>query len=178
MPWAARPSAKPRDGQSVTRQPSSTYLPATAPTTPVLASDADGPCGDGATEQTKTPSAERREITSAPSCSPLRVSLAYMLSVRNEKVEAAFQRTGGNFGLAVMLAAEGNLDGARSALESAVRALPGYALAQENLGDVYLRMAARAYERAAQLDPKASAAREKLTLARELLGRVAPPPAR
>ena len=79
--------------------------------------------------------------------------------------------------LAVMLAAIGELDRARVALENAVRALPGYALAQENLGDVYLRMAARAYERAAQLDPKAGASREKLTLARELLARIAPKPA-
>ena len=77
--------------------------------------------------------------------------------------------------LAVMFAAAGDLDKARNALENAVRALPGYALAQENLGDVYLRMAARAYERAAQLDPRGTAAREKLGLAREMLGRIAPP---
>ncbi len=79
--------------------------------------------------------------------------------------------------LAVMLAARGDLDRARAALENAVRALPGYALAQENLGDVYLRMAARAYERAGQLDPRNSASRDKLALARELLTRIAPKPA-
>ncbi|MCX7273674.1 MAG: tetratricopeptide repeat protein [Burkholderiales bacterium] len=76
--------------------------------------------------------------------------------------------------LAVMLAGRGDLDRARAALENAVRALPGYALAQENLGDVYLRMAARAYERAGQLDAANSASREKLTLARELMARIAP----
>lgn len=78
--------------------------------------------------------------------------------------------------LAVMLAGRGELDRARSALENAVRALPAYALAQENLGDVYVRMAARAYERAGQLDPRSSAARTKLALARELVLRLAPAP--
>ncbi len=76
--------------------------------------------------------------------------------------------------LAVMLAGRGDLDRARGALENAVRALPGYALAQENLGDVYLRMAARAYERAGQLDPRNADSRNKLALARELLAKVAP----
>ncbi len=78
--------------------------------------------------------------------------------------------------LAVMYAAAGNLERARSALENAVRALPGYSLAHENLGDVYLRMAARAYERAAGLDSGAAKARNKLALARELLARIAPTP--
>ena len=74
--------------------------------------------------------------------------------------------------LAVMLAARGELDRARVALENAVRALPGYALAQENLGDVYLRMAERAWARAGQLDPAGAASREKLGLARELIRRI------
>ncbi len=78
--------------------------------------------------------------------------------------------------LAVMLAGRGELDRARTALENAVRALPAYALAQENLGDVYVRMAARAYERAGQLDPRSTAARDKLALARELVSRLAPAP--
>jgi len=81
--------------------------------------------------------------------------------------------------LAVMHAAAGNLDKARAALENAVRALPGYALAHENLGDLYLRMAARAYERAAGLAAGAAgeSPRAKLGLTRELLQRLAPKPA-
>ncbi len=79
--------------------------------------------------------------------------------------------------LAVMYAAAGDLDRARAALENSVRALPGYALAHENLGDVYVRMAARAYERAADLEPRGTTAREKLTLARELMKAIAPRPA-
>ena len=37
-------------------------------------------------------------------------------------------------------------------LDMAIRTNPQYAVAQENLGDVYIQLAARAYERAAQLD--------------------------
>ena len=76
--------------------------------------------------------------------------------------------------LAVMYAAAGELDAARNALENAVRALPGYALAQENLGDVYIRMAARAYERAGRLDPQNASAPGKLKLANELMKAIAP----
>lgn len=54
--------------------------------------------------------------------------------------------------LAVLYAGQGDYDKARAALEAAVRSNPGYATAYENLGDVYLRLAARAYERAQALD--------------------------
>lgn len=47
--------------------------------------------------------------------------------------------------LAVLYAARGELDMAHAALEQAVRLQPEHAQAQENLGDVLLRMAARAY---------------------------------
>jgi tetratricopeptide (TPR) repeat protein len=77
--------------------------------------------------------------------------------------------------LAVMHAAVGDLDRARAALENAVRALPGYALAHENLGDVYLRMAERSWERASRADARNRSAPAKLALARELLQRVALP---
>lgn len=78
--------------------------------------------------------------------------------------------------LAVMFAARGDLERARGALESAVRALPGYALAHENLGDVHLRLAVRAWERAASLDPTGARVGERLALARALLARIAQPP--
>jgi hypothetical protein len=52
-----------------------------------------------------------------------------------------------------------------------VRALPSYALAHENLGDVYLRMAQRAWARAADLDPRSDAP-AKLSIARELVSRI------
>ena len=50
--------------------------------------------------------------------------------------------------LAVLRAAAGELDDAKAALEQALRLQPEHAQAQENLGDVLLRLALRAYQRA------------------------------
>ena len=50
--------------------------------------------------------------------------------------------------LAVIHAAQGELDLARVELEQALRLQPEHAQAQENMGDVLLRLAARAYQRA------------------------------
>lgn len=76
--------------------------------------------------------------------------------------------------LATLHASRGDLDRARAALEEAVRAMPVYALAWENLGDVHLRLAERAWRQASQLD-KASEAAAKLRLAGELIIRISPP---
>ncbi|HJQ63853.1 MAG TPA: tetratricopeptide repeat protein [Burkholderiales bacterium] len=54
--------------------------------------------------------------------------------------------------LAVLHAGVGQYDAARMALEMAIRVKPDYAVAHENLGDIYARMAAQSYEKAAQLD--------------------------
>lgn len=75
--------------------------------------------------------------------------------------------------LAVIYAGRGQYDRARDALETAVRNNPGYATAQENLGDVYVQLARDAYARAqsgaeAASAPDAQLAR-KLSLVRELL---------
>jgi len=77
--------------------------------------------------------------------------------------------------LAVLHARRADWDRARQALEQSIRAVPGYALAHENLGDVHLQLAARAYEQAGRLDPRNESARSKLGLARELIARVQPP---
>ena len=79
--------------------------------------------------------------------------------------------------LAVVHARRGDWDAARQALEQSIRAVPGYALAHENLGDVHLQLAARAYEQAARLEPRGASARSKLALSRELIGRLQPPAA-
>lgn len=71
--------------------------------------------------------------------------------------------------LAVLYASDGQLDNARAALEMALRAAPGHSTALENLGDVYLQMAADAYERASKAEPSNRQARAKLVLARELI---------
>jgi Flp pilus assembly protein TadD len=71
--------------------------------------------------------------------------------------------------LAVLYAAQGNYALARQELELAITAAPDYAVAHENLGDVYVRLAALSYERAATLDKANKAAPQKLKLARDLI---------
>ena len=70
--------------------------------------------------------------------------------------------------LAVLQAAAGQQDRARSLLESALRLDPGYRTAHENLGDVLVRLAQRAYESAS--GPRSEPALQtKLRLVRELV---------
>lgn len=71
--------------------------------------------------------------------------------------------------LAVLYAADGELDRARLALEMALLAKPDYATAHENMGDVYLQMAAEAYRRASALQPTNRAISTKLNLTREIV---------
>lgn len=69
--------------------------------------------------------------------------------------------------LAVFQAAAGQLDRARSLLEVALRLDPAYRTAHENLGDVFVRLAQRAYEAAAGPRPEPMLL-SKLRLVREL----------
>ena len=71
--------------------------------------------------------------------------------------------------LAVLYAQKGDYPAARIALEAALGAAPDWAVAHENLGDVYARLAAAEYDRAAALDKSSKTATAKLTLARQLL---------
>jgi len=73
--------------------------------------------------------------------------------------------------LAALYAAKGDYGRARVTLEQAVRANPAYAVAHENLGDVYAALASQSYTRARQLDPLNAALETKLTLTRELFKR-------
>ena len=73
--------------------------------------------------------------------------------------------------LASLYAASGDYGRARIALEQALRVNPGYATAQENLGDVYAALAAQAYARAQRLDATNTAVAPKLALVRELYRR-------
>jgi tetratricopeptide (TPR) repeat protein len=77
--------------------------------------------------------------------------------------------------LAVLHAGQGNYGKARAALETAVRGNPSYATAWENLGDVYARLAAQAYERALTLEPANAALPPKIAQLRPLFA--AKPPA-
>jgi Flp pilus assembly protein TadD len=66
--------------------------------------------------------------------------------------------------LAVVRAAQGKLDQARIALEDALRAVPDYAVAHENLGDIHAQLAARSYRSAQKLDPANKSIAPKLKL--------------
>ncbi|HTT12277.1 MAG TPA: tetratricopeptide repeat protein [Burkholderiaceae bacterium] len=70
--------------------------------------------------------------------------------------------------LAVLHANQGELDLARSLLQQAITAQPNYVTAYENLGDVYVSLAAEAYQRALKIDPNRTTAQSKLTLTREI----------
>jgi len=76
--------------------------------------------------------------------------------------------------LAVIYASQGQYDKARASLEQSIRTHPSYATAYENLGDVYAKLASQAYDKALQLDSSNAAAKNKLSLVRELVGRPAP----
>ncbi len=77
--------------------------------------------------------------------------------------------------LAVLYASEGQYDKARKSLEMAIRTHPSYAIAHENLGDVYAKMASEAYDKALRLDRSNAAAQTKLAMIKDLFsGSVVP----
>ena len=78
--------------------------------------------------------------------------------------------------LAVLYAKKGNYEGARDELVAALMAAPDYAIAYENLGDVYARLAGVNYEKAIARDAKNKTVPPKLKLVRDVLGLRAPPP--
>ncbi len=70
--------------------------------------------------------------------------------------------------LAVLYSRKGDLGLARDELMLAVQTSPDYAIAHENLGDVYARLAAEQYDRAATLDKRSKSAAAKLKLVRDV----------
>jgi tetratricopeptide (TPR) repeat protein len=66
--------------------------------------------------------------------------------------------------LAVIYASQGQYEKARIALEMAIRTNPSYATAHENLGDIYVRLASYAYNKALQLDSGNATVPPKLAL--------------
>jgi tetratricopeptide (TPR) repeat protein len=71
--------------------------------------------------------------------------------------------------LAVLYAAQGQYEKARQQLELSIRTHPSYATAYENLGDVYTKLASQAYDKALQFDSSNAAAKNKLSLIRDLM---------
>ncbi len=97
-------------------------------------------------------------LTRTPDDLQLRFALGVMRMELGERAKALgiFTRLTQDFpdladpynNLAVLRAAAGELDEAKAALEQALRLQPDHAQAQENLGDVLMRLALRAYQRA------------------------------
>src|SRR5882762_9073780 len=71
--------------------------------------------------------------------------------------------------LAVLYATQGQYEKARQQLEMSIRTHPSYATAYENLGDVYTKLASQAYDKALQFDSSNAAAKNKLSLIRDLM---------
>ena len=71
--------------------------------------------------------------------------------------------------VAVLYASKGQFEQARAALEMATRNSRSYAIAHENLGDVYARLASDAYSQAAQMDAGNTTLAPKLALIRQLI---------
>ncbi|WP_422015885.1 tetratricopeptide repeat protein [Roseateles sp.] len=122
-------------------------------------------------------------LTRTPDDLQLRFALGVMRMELGERAKALdlFTRLTQDFpdladpynNLAVLHAAAGELDEARVALDQALRLQPEHAQAQENLGDVLLRLALRAYQRAqkaslAPSDALAGKINRTLALTREL----------
>ena len=76
--------------------------------------------------------------------------------------------------VAVLYAAQGQLERARAALEMATRTSKSYAIAHENLGDVYARLANQSYLQAQRLDAANTTAAPKLSMLRQLFISTAP----
>ena len=71
--------------------------------------------------------------------------------------------------LAVLYAQQKQYDKARTSLEMAIRTHPSYAIAYENLGDVYAKLASQAYDKALQIDSANSTTQNKMALIRDLI---------
>ena len=70
--------------------------------------------------------------------------------------------------LAAIAAASGDWALARRELEETLRLQPNYAPAHENLGDVYVMLAAQSYGRALAAEPSSASIPRKLALVRQL----------
>jgi hypothetical protein len=121
-----------------------------------------------------------RHIRSAPQDADARFTRGLVLVRlnRNDDAARAFLDMTRDFpelpepynNLAVIYAQQGDYDKAREALERALSTHPSYAVAHENLGDIYAALSAAAYNRALSLDPNNAPVRAKLTLVNQLDG--------
>ena len=153
-------------------------LPAAAATTPTGVRDIEQLFrrGDAASAWQRLDSA----LGAEPGHAGLRFLKGVMLNEANRAAEAAevFERMTQDFpdlpepynNLAVLRAADGRLDQARALLEAALRQDPQYRTAHENLGDVLVRLAERAYQAASTGTTVDPSLQRKLRLVREFIG--------
>ena len=121
-------------------------------------------------------------LAARPADAPLRFLRGVALARNGRASEAAevYDRLTQDFpelpepfnNLAVLRAAEGRFEQARSLLDAALRLDPAYRTASENLGDVLVRMAERAYDAALSTGRGDAPLQRKLRLTRELAGPV------
>ncbi len=76
--------------------------------------------------------------------------------------------------LGFLYASQGQYEKAKTAMEMAIRIEPAYAMAHENLGLIYAKMASKEYERALQLDPNNSGLQSKLAIINQLFPKNTP----
>ena len=123
-------------------------------------------------------------IRSHPNDPPMRFMKGVMLADagRNADATAVFEQLIHDYpdipepynNLAALQAAAGDYDRARLTLEQALRTNPNYAVAHENLGDVYAALAAQSYDRALKYDPHSVSVPPKQALVRGLYKRAEP----
>ncbi|QZA82195.1 tetratricopeptide repeat protein [Deefgea piscis] len=91
---------------------------------------------------------------------------------RNEDAIKAFNKLSEDYphlpepynNLAVLYANTKQFDKARTALQMAIQTNPSYAIAHENMGDLYARLASQAYDKALQIENSNSQLQTKLKL--------------
>jgi tetratricopeptide (TPR) repeat protein len=118
-------------------------------------------------------------LAARPKDAQMRFAVGVMLAETHRSAEAmtAFERLVEDYpelpepynNLATLKAAAGDYEGAKASLDQALRANPNLALAHENMGDVQIMLAMRAYGRALQLEPSSNSVPAKLALLRQLL---------
>lgn len=118
-------------------------------------------------------------LAAKPKDAQMRFAVGVMLAETHRSVEAAsaFERLVEDYpelpepynNLATLKAAAGDYEGAKASLDQALRANPNLALAHENMGDVQLMLAMRAYGRVLQIEPSNNSVPAKLALLRQLL---------
>lgn len=125
-----------------------------------------------------------RALQSRPKDASLRFVHGVLLLETGRKTEAleAFQRLSDDHpeladplnNIAVLQAAEGRLDAARAALESALRNDPRHRAVRENLADVHVLLAIRLWAELQAEGMAEAGVQRRLRLARELLRAPAP----